>query len=363
MAPKASRTTRRRWLTELTGLPTAPGKESAVEDWVRHWSIRRDIEVKKDRAGNLLVRPKTRSRRRPIVAVAHMDHPAFVVTRTGKRTEVELRGGVFPEYLVETRLLIETSSGPRPTRLEEFDSTTKRGWLAGRHDHAGVGDIVRWAFPPQSLGTRGDRVRAIACDDLAGAAAALATLDSVVADGVGNFSVLLTRAEEVGFLGAIAACELQTIPAGSRVLSIECSRESLDAPVGGGPIMRVGDASSVFSSGLTNQVAETARSEGILHQRKLMAGGTCEATAFAALGYEATGLCLALENYHNMVDIDAVRSGKRKARLAPEAISLSDFHGLVDLLEVVALCLDSAKSKLPQRLRKLYSEEKGILEV
>ena len=362
MAPKASRTTHRRWLTQLTGLPTAPGKESAVEDWVRHWSIKRDIEVTKDRAGNLLVRPKTRSRRRPIVAVAHMDHPAFVVTRSGKRTEVELRGGVFPDYLVETRLLIETSGGPRPTRLEEFDSATKRGWLAGRHDgDAEAGDIVRWAFPSQSLGIRGDRVRAIACDDLAGAAAALATLDRVVADGVGNFSVLLTRAEEVGFLGAIAACELQTLPAGARVLSIECSRESVDAPLGGGPIVRVGDASSVFSSGLTNQVAETVRSEGIPHQRKLMAGGTCEATAFAALGYEATGLCLALENYHNMVDIDGVRAGKRKARLAPEAISLPDFHSLVDLLEVVTLRLDSAKSKLPERLRKLYSEEKALL--
>ena len=362
MAAKPSRTTPRRWLTELTGLPTAPGKESAVQDWVRHWAINRDIDVTEDRAGNLLVRPKTRSRKRPIVAVAHMDHPAFVVTRTGKRTEVELRGGVFPEYLVEPQLQIETSGGPKPTKLVEFDPTTKRGWLGGRHDdHAAVGDIVRWAFPQRTLGIQGDRVRAIACDDLAGAAAALATLDRLVADGVGYFSVLLTRAEEVGFLGAIAACELRTLPAAARVLSIECSRESDDAPVGAGPIVRVGDASSVFSSDLTNQVAETARSESILHQRKLMAGGTCEATAFAALGYEATGLCLALENYHNMVDIDGVRAGRRKGRLAPEAISLPDFHGLVNLLEVVARRLDSAKSNLPNRLRKSYSEEKDLL--
>ena len=92
-----------------------------------------------------------------------------------------------------------------------------------------------------------------------------------------------------------------------------------------------------------------------------MAGGSCEATAFAALGYETTGLCLALDNYHNMIDIDGVRSGKRKARLGPEAISLADFHGLVDLLEVVATGLDSVKSNLPQRLRKLYAEEKHIL--
>jgi putative aminopeptidase FrvX len=362
VAPRASKATHRRWLGELTGLPTAPGKESVVQQWVRQWAIKRGITVSEDRAGNLLVQSKVRSSKPPIVAVAHMDHPALIVTRTGRRTEVELRGGVFSDYLVGAQVQIETTSGPKRARLEEFDPTTNRGSLASSSDcDAVAGDIVRWAFSPKSLGIEGDRLRAIACDDLAGAAAALATLDRLVAAGVGNFSVLLTRAEEVGFVGAIAACEMRTLPRGARVLSIECSRQSVDAPVGGGPIVRVGDAASVFSSDLTNQVAETAKSAGIRHQRKLMAGGTCEATAFAALGYEATGLCLALDNYHNMVDIDRVRAGKRKARLAPEAISLADFHGLIDLLEVVARRLDSGKSKLPDRLRKHYASEKKVL--
>jgi endoglucanase len=117
----------------------------------------------------------------------------------------------------------------------------------------------------------------------------------------------------------------------------------------------------VFSSELTNRLTEIVRSEKIPHQRKLMAGGSCEATAFGALGYEATGLCLALDNYHNMVDIDGVRSGKRRPRLAPEAIALSDFNGLVDLLSAVAVGLDSGKSQLPQRLRKLYAEQRHLL--
>jgi endoglucanase len=290
-----------------------------------------------------------------------MDHPALVVVRTGARTEVELRGGVHPEYLIEARLQLETSGGPRPVRLENFDPVTKTGWLFGDSGVAAVGDIVRWALTPASLGIEGDRLRARACDDLAGAAAALSALDRLAGAGARHFSVLLTRAEEVGFVGAIAACELKTLPAGARVLSIECSRQSADAPVGGGPIVRVGDASSVFSSELTNRTSETARSADIPHQRKLMAGGNCEATAFVALGYESTGLCLALDNYHNMIDIDGVRSGTRRARLGPEVISLSDFHGLVDLLEAVALGLDSGKSKLSQRLRRLYAEEKHVL--
>ena len=222
---------------------------------------------------------------------------------------------------------------------------------------------MRWAFPAHRWGFEGDRLRARACDDLAGAAAALSALDRLAADGVGHFSVLLTRAEEVGFVGAIAACELKTLPAGARVLSIECS-----PAVGRRPGRRWSDRAGRRrlervlvgpdqSGGGSGQIRRRP------HQRKLMAGGSCEATAFAALGYEATGLCLALDNYHNMVDIDGVRAGKRKARLAPEAISLLDFHGLVDLLEVVALGLDSAKSNLPQRLRKLYRKEKHVLEV
>lgn len=361
MARPSSRAAHRRWLTTLTDLPTASGRESAVQGWVDEWATNRGLSVAEDQAGNLLVRPRARSRKQPVVAVAHIDHPALVVTRTGRRTEAELRGGVYPEYLAGARVQIETSFGPRSARLEDFDPDTRRGWLVGDTRDVVPGDIARWRFTPASLGIEGDRLRARVCDDLAGAAAAISALDRLAAAEVGNFSVLLTRAEEVGFLGAIAACELQTLPPGAQVLSIECSRQSRDAPVGDGPIVRVGDASSVFSSDLTNRVTETIRSAGIPHQRKLMAGGSCEATAFAALGYEATGLCLALENYHNMVDIDGVRSGKRRARLAPEEISLADFHGLVNLLEAVAVGLDSGKSKLPQRLRKLYAEEKHVL--
>jgi putative aminopeptidase FrvX len=362
VARGASRASHRRWLANLTDLPTASGREWAVQAWVQSWAGKRGMSVTEDRAGNLLIRPAVRSRKRPVVAVAHMDHPAMVVTAAGSRTEVELRGGVYLEYLLDARLQIETSAGPRPARLGGFDPATNRGWLVGRHGDALVGDIVRWAFPAASLGVEGGRLRARACDDLAGAAAALSALDRMAGADVGHFSVLLTRAEEVGFVGAIAACELKTIPADARVLSIECSRQSADAPVGGGPIVRVGDASSVFSSELTNRVAEAAKSSGIAHQRKLMAGGSCEATAFVALGYEATGLCLALDNYHNMIDIDGVRADRRKARLGPEEISLADFQGLVDLLEVVTLGLDSGKSKLPTRLRKIYAEEKHILQ-
>ena len=84
-----------------------------------------------------------------------------------------------------------------------------------------------------------------------------------------------------------------------------------------------------------------------------MVGGACEATAFAALGYQSTCVCLPLGNYHNMEHIDEVRAGQRPARVDREYVAISDFHGLVELLEVIAHGLDAPGDDLPSRLIKL----------
>jgi endoglucanase len=358
----AGSATQRRWLEALTDLPTAPGREQMVVGWVRAWARRRQLPVRADDAGNLVLSTGIRSRKRPVVAVAHMDHPALVVTEGGAHPVAHLKGGVHREYLPGRAVEALTPGGLVHGRVAEFDPTTGRAELSLMPStNLDEGAIVRWRLARASLGIAGDRLRARACDDLAGVAAALSALDRAAAAGLGHFNVLLTRAEEVGFVGAIAACELSTVPRSARILSIECSRASADAPLGAGPIVRVGDASSVFSAGLTNGVSAVAQAAAISHQRKLMSGGVCEATAFASLGYEATGICLALSNYHNMVDIDGVRAGRHRPRLAPEEISVGDFDGLVALLVEVAAGLDATGEDLPRRLRRTYHREKGVL--
>ena len=193
-------------------------------------------------------------------------------------------------------------------------------------------------------------------------AAALVALNRAVAAGLHHFSVLLTRAEEVGFVGAIAAAQLGTIPAEASVLSIECSPASTDAPPGGGAVVRVGDAASIFSADLTNKVSTLLRKRKMPFQRKLMAGGSCEATAFAGLGLNASGLCLPLVNHHNMIDVHGVREGRRKrAVLAPEEIDLGDYDGLVDLLVAVAEQLDRQKETLPFSLQEIFDEQRHLL--
>ena len=348
-----------KWLVELTHLPTASGLEDAVVDWARSWVGRRaDLRLSEDQGGNLLIMQKGRHHRDPVLAVAHMDHPAFVVTDvSGREATFEFRGGVRAEYFDRARVEFVTGPGSRG-QVTSYEPATRAGALEVTGPSPRAGDIARWRLPSRK---REGRLFAPACDDLAGCAAALATLDRARRrPDLRHFGVLLTRAEEMGLLGAIHAAKAGSIPAEARIFSIETSRSSADAPIGGGPVIRVGDAATVFDHDLTNRVSRAVAGSGLRHQRKLMAGGVCEASAFGAFGYRATGLCLALGNYHNMGNLDEVEAGRAKALPMPEEVSLADFHGLVDLLIVAANGVD-ADWDLPRRLDEMYSEGKDLL--
>jgi putative aminopeptidase FrvX len=347
----ASRSTATQWLDDLTHLPTASGYEDAVIGWVKTWVKRRsDLLLKIDSGGNLLITQRGRKKADPVFAVAHMDHPAFLVTAVeGRKVTFEFRGGVDAEYFSDARVEF---SGGQHGKVVAYDGHTKLGEIRAQQDGVVVNDIVRWKLKRRE--SSGDRFFAPACDDLAGCAAALAALDRARGqDGLRHFGVLLTRAEEVGLVGATHAAKNATIPRGSRLFSIETSRALANAPIGGGPIVRVGDAVTVFDADLTNRICSGAVRAGLKFQRKLMDGGACEATAFVVYGYRATGLCLALGNWHNRGNLDQFEAGTGKAVPMLEEISLSDFHGLVDLLLVACLAVDK-ETGLDARFDDLY---------
>jgi endoglucanase len=276
----------------------------------------------------------------------------------GKTARFEFRGGVRPEYFAEARVVFTTGAAAGGT-VSAFAPETHRGEITVRGPMPVPGDIARWRLAARPA-ARG-RFFAPACDDLAGCAAALAALDRARrTPEMSHFGVLLTRAEEMGFVGALHAAAHGTIPADSRVFSVETSRASSETPVGGGPVIRVGDASSVFDHGLTNLITDAARVSGIAHQRRLMAGGSCEATAFHGYGFRAAGLCLALGNYHNMGRLDEVEAGRGLATPMMEEISLDDLHSLVDLLLLAASAVDG-ESTLRRRLESVYAEGRHLL--
>ena len=346
------------WLIELTNLPTAAGREDSVIAWVRAWAGRtKGISLSEDRFGNLLLTQSRTSQKNPIYITAHLDHPAFVVHKQidESHLELEFRGGVNDAYFVGAKVeVFDDANQSFEGSIVSLQSKTKpfkRVKVKLKKNIAGMfveGDIARWKLKPSVI--KGDSLHAPACDDLAGVAAALGALDKLKSErGMGHVGVLLTRAEEIGFVGAIAAAKNKSVPKSSRLLCLETSRSFPESPIGGGPILRVGDKTSVFGPELTNAITEIMndyqkKSPSFKWQRKLMPGGTCESTAFCQYGYLSTCLCLPLGNYHNMRDIDGVLQKKKPAKIASEIISIRDYHGLIKMLVISCVGLDKPRS-------------------
>jgi endoglucanase len=185
-----------------------------------------------------------------------------------------------------------------------------------------------WGFPGWSLAD--GMITARVCDDLLGAAAILAVFDEIAASRPSTCVWgLFTRAEEEGFLGAFEAIRLGTVPKEADVLSLECSKALAHAPQGGGVIVRVGDRMSIFDPSLTAALERSAATvDGLKSQRRLMDGGACEATAFCAAGFRASGVAVPLGNYHNARDGDP--------GIAPETVLVDDYLAEVALLTSLA---------------------------
>jgi putative aminopeptidase FrvX len=390
----ASRARQHDWLMQLTQLPTAAGHEERVIAWIERWAASRpEIELSTDPAGNLHVAYRKRpAAGAPVYFTAHMDHPAFVVERIVGPGTVQLafRGGVMDDYFTEARIVIHPRQGtPVKATLSgapETGCAVFKSYLAEIDGEIGrgiaVGDVATWDLPPAQV--RDGILYTNACDDLAALAAAIGAYDVLLEKWkqeppAQDVRLLFTRAEEVGFVGAIAAVRDTTIPRNAKVIALEVSRAFDDSPVGGGPIVRVGDRLSIFCPALTGAIAKRAediaggpatptasqkmsQQPGWKWQRKLMAGGACEATVFCASGYDATCLCLPLGNYHNMADLAAVQAGTNttRARVGPEYIALSDFDGLVDLLVACGEFLPDAPS-VRERIDKLWAERAFVL--
>ncbi|MEM9417942.1 MAG: hypothetical protein AAGA25_02660 [Planctomycetota bacterium] len=358
-------------LVQLTGLPTATAREDRVIAWVERWAKRRKhVELTRDRYGNLMLKRAGVDSKSPIIFTAHLDHPAFVVTgMEGKTVTAEFRGGVQDPYFVGTKVRLyrgDSSMKPSaPGTIRALRPAEKGGFKTvdvefRQRVEAQAGDILTWDVGPAQI--KACRLYAPACDDLAGAAAMFAAFGELlkIRKDPPDIRLLCTRAEEIGFVGAIAACKSGIIPKKARLIALENSKSFADSPLGGGPIVRVGDRTSTFDPGLTFAVGQVAQAiaaedDGFKWQRKLMTGGTCEASAYQALGYIATCVCLPLGNYHNM--------NEDKTKTDREVIHLDDYHGLVRLLIGIGRSLDDPKIAKPltSRLNQLFADHRSLL--
>ncbi len=313
--------------------PTAPFHEAQVaEEILLQLEKCPHVDVRRDAFGNLIARYQ-RGRAKPRHAfAAHMDHPGWVKRVEGLRVE-RLRGKSpssqpltastpQPSSWASSQPL--TASTPQPSSWEFLGSVPPEYLRDPKIVEFGA--FAMWDLPACEV--RDGLLHSRACDDLLGCTAILAMFHELEKEEVETSCVgLFTRAEEVGFVGAIKLAQSGLLPKSLTIISLETSAERPPAKIGAGPILRVGDRTSIFDSGTTAAFADVARNAKIEVQRCLMSGGTCEATAYQLYGYRSAALCIALGNYHNC--------GPNQ-EIAAEHVSANDLAGLAKLCTEIA---------------------------
>jgi endoglucanase len=197
-------------------------------------------------------------------------------------------------------------------------------------------------------------------DDLLGCAISLETIRLLARERVAtNVTVLLNRAEEVGFIGALEMMNAGLLSPLDSYLSIESSRQLPRSKPGKGPTIRLGDRATHFDANLVellDQAADVLRKKNKKVQRLRLTGGTCEATAYQSFGLEAAGVAIPLVNYHN---------GWGARAVAPEMVRMTDIDVAVQLLVETAKLFPkmTLRGVLRDRLQKQYSHMRSKLVV
>jgi putative aminopeptidase FrvX len=300
------------------------------------------LEVSIDEWGNVLAtKPGSDPSAPGIAFVAHTDHPGYeVVEQNGDDIVLKALGGVGKfAGAAGTSVLVIGRNGERiPATVisseDPEDNYTKsrraEGWLATQTVYAtlnspvALGDLPLPVVPDLLDYELEDGVISMrAADDLAGCAAILAALETIMDEPTsGAVHGLFTRAEEVGLVGAILAAENELLPKSTIIVSVETSSILPGAELGSGVVIRTGDRAASFDYEAEAYLGEAAHriksnNPDFKVQRQLMSAGGCEASAFKAFGYKVTGTAFPLGAWHNRGENGVV----------PEFISKDDFVG------------------------------------
>ncbi|MDB6016216.1 MAG: Peptidase family protein [Pedosphaera sp.] len=332
--------------------PAVPYHEAAPRAEVEKICAEHGLSYKRDAYGNVIVRLQTAPKQRPFVLAAHLDHPGFeIVRRLGKgRWLGQFLGGV-PDTYFRRGIPLRLMPGALPAKLGRRVGSKRQFEILAKPTDATSPQFAVWEL--EDFAVRQQHIHSRACDDLGGVAAILAAMIELKRKRARvNVIGVISRAEEVGFHGALAVAAAGELPKNSLVISLETSRELPPVKMGQGVIIRVGDRTSIFDSTATRFLMEVAakrkrQSKTFQSQRALMYGGTCEATAYQEVGLQTAAVCVALGNYHNCADDN---------KIAAEYVSVADACGMVDLLVAASREMRNYSrltGKLPAQLNKM----------
>lgn len=384
-------------LRELLAQPTAPFREQHVAAWAVRQLARAGVPHFFDPAGNLVVGVDSAARYRKLVRrvsgeplrlfVAHMDHPGFHGVRwiTDRRLAIRWHGGSPTRLLGGAGVWLASDGGYVGAGQLAAVHLHKSGHalgsaevrlekpLAAKHAAADLFGGFRFRAP---VWQSGEKLYTKAADDLVGVFALVNTAvehwcewrrTRARSTGRASFIGLLTRGEEVGFTGALAHFELGWLTRARRrivCVSLETSRTLPGAVIGRGPVVRLGDRRTVFDPHALKVLSDVAQQAlPGRHQRRVMDGGTCEATAATVYGLPAIGISVPLGNYHNE-GYEGGPGARMPRGPAPEFVHVADVDGLLRLcraLVIPGLPWGRPWRDVQLRLRKNLSSYRRLL--
>lgn len=380
-------------LFSLLSKPTAPYREFHVVSFVESFLKDEQLPFFRDPIGNIVVGAESkqdylkkvnRNSDEPIrFFIAHMDHPGFHGVRWVNENVLAIQwyGGTPRKFIKGAKVWIGDKSeilGEGVVRKAKLNSTHSalessevfvNRWVRNEKPNKINPTDLFGAFSFRSSVWETDKIiYTKAADDLVGVFTIL-SLAKYLKNKKSPFLGLISRAEEVGFIGTIGHLELGWLGKKSEsvvVVSLETSRTLPGAVVGKGPIVRLGDRATPFDPGYTQVLTELAnRALPGKFQRRIMDGGTCEATAALAFGFRAIGISIPLGNYHNQ-SFEGGPDSRGELGPAPEFVHSDDIQGMLLLSQGLmgsGLSWQDPWKKRRNSFLKAKSEAKSLLKL
>ena len=346
--------------------PATSFNEGLVSGQIKILLSESDISYKEDEYGNIIAEVSgvgAEDDAPSIAFVAHMDHPGLEVTevRANGLVIATAMGGI-PNAVFNQEsdgFTFDSEGNRSPCRLQSYDGATDRTVCVVGDGVFDVGTPI--TFDLEDFFVEEGTINMRALDDLAGCASIITVLCELKKKpSRNNVYGIFTRAEEVGLIGARLLALEKTISLNTFMVSIETSSVIPGVQQGLGPIIRTGDASYTFNAE-AEQILVSARNSILKNddsfkcQRQLMSAGSCEASAFAANGYKATGIAFPLINWHNATTFIGDPSGG----IGLEKISLGDYLGGIQLMITSTHCVaQSENSVMVARYREVRNEDR-----
>lgn len=269
-------------------IAAAPGREHPAVDFINSWTASRPwCETRRDHSGNLILRAAREPKGTPLYLAAHLDHPNFIVEPLphSPREALLLRRGGHPSDLsTKSPVIIRSNSRTiRGTLHEITDPTPGSVRARASFDAAPApGDVASWDVGEP--GRTDTDLFGLACDNMIGVAALLAAFESTRDHRPqGPVRLLLTRAEELGMLGAIAICRAGILGPCARVICVDAR----EAAPGSGLLAAAHPALARDLAALGLTPTDSA------------AADRTEAAAFSAFGHDSGAILYPIRNMHN----------------------------------------------------------------